>query len=39
MGIGLFLAETAATNHRGQLCLGRSSSLGGAEVRLILPLP
>lgn len=38
MGIGLFLAETAATNHRGQLCLGRSASLGGAEVRLILPL-
>jgi len=39
MGIGLFLAQTAATNHRGQLCLGRSASLGGAEVRLILPLP
>lgn len=38
MGIGLFLAETAATNHRGQLSLGRSASLGGAEVRLILPL-
>jgi signal transduction histidine kinase len=38
MGIGLFLAQTAATNHRGQLCLGRSASLGGAEVRLILPL-
>ena len=39
MGIGLFLAETAATNHRGQLSLGRSTRLGGAEVRLILPLP
>lgn len=39
MGIGLFLAETAATNHRGQLCLGRSASLGGAEVRIVLPLP
>lgn len=38
MGLGLFLAHTAATNHRGQLQLGHSQELGGAEVVLELPL-
>ncbi|MBD2423082.1 PAS domain-containing protein [Cyanobium sp. FACHB-13342] len=38
MGIGLFVAQTAATNHRGQLRIGRSAELGGAEVALELPL-
>jgi len=38
MGLGLFLAETAATNHRGRLRIGRSLALGGAEVVLELPL-
>lgn len=37
MGLGLFLAETAATNHRGQLRIGRSRQLGGAEVVIELP--
>lgn len=39
MGLGLFLAQTAATNHRGRLVFGRSAALGGAEVTLVLPLP
>lgn len=38
MGLGLFLAQTAATNHRGRLRVGRSAALGGAEVVLELPL-
>jgi len=38
MGLGLFLAETAATNHQGRLRIGRSQALGGAEVVLELPL-
>jgi signal transduction histidine kinase len=38
MGIGLFIAQTAATNHSGQLRIGRSHRLGGAEVVLELPL-
>lgn len=38
-GMGLFLAQTAATNHRGRLRIGRSERLGGAEVVLELPLP
>ena len=38
MGIGLFIATTAATNHRGQLHIGRSSRLGGAEVVIELPM-
>jgi C4-dicarboxylate-specific signal transduction histidine kinase len=38
MGLGLFLAETAATNHHGRLRIGRSQALGGAEVVLELPL-
>ena len=37
MGLGLFLAQTAATNHRGRLRVGRSATLGGAEVVLELP--
>ncbi len=36
LGIGLFLAETAAINHHGRLHLGRSAALGGAEVKLEL---
>lgn len=37
MGLGLFITETIATHHGGQLELGASSRLGGAEVRLNLP--
>lgn len=37
IGLGLFLAQTAATNHHGQLRIGRSGSLGGAEVVIDLP--
>jgi C4-dicarboxylate-specific signal transduction histidine kinase len=39
MGIGLFLAQTAAANHFGQLRIGRSARLGGAEVLIELPGP
>ena len=38
MGIGLFIAQTAATNHHGQLSIARSSELGGAEVVIELPI-
>lgn len=38
MGLGLFIAETAATNHRGQLRIGRSARLGGAELVIELPI-
>lgn len=38
MGLGLFLAQTAAANHRGTLRIGRSATLGGAEVVIELPL-
>lgn len=37
LGIGLFVVETAVTNHQGQVHLGRSASLGGADVLLDLP--
>jgi signal transduction histidine kinase len=37
MGLGLFIAQTAATNHHGRLRIGRSSLLGGAEVVIELP--
>lgn len=37
MGLGLFLAQTAVNNHRGQLRIGRSPELGGAEVVVVLP--
>jgi PAS domain S-box-containing protein len=37
MGIGLFLAQTAAANHGGRLRIGRSSRLGGAEAVIELP--
>lgn len=37
MGLGLFLAQTAAVNHHGQLRIGRSERLGGAEVVIELP--
>ena len=36
-GIGLFVASTAVENHGGQLELGRSQDLGGAEVLVRLP--
>jgi PAS domain S-box-containing protein len=39
MGIGLFLVQTATTNHTGRLCIGRSAVLGGAEVVMDLPCP
>lgn len=38
MGLGLFLAQTAASNHHGHLRIGRSDELGGAEVVIELPL-
>lgn len=37
MGIGLFLAQTAAINHGGCLRIGRHSQLGGAEVVIEIP--
>jgi signal transduction histidine kinase len=37
MGIGLFLAQTAAINHGGCLRIGRHATLGGAEVVLAIP--
>lgn len=37
MGLGLFIAQTAATNHGGGLRIGRSEALGGALVVLNLP--
>ena len=37
-GLGLFVARTSLTNHRGQLEIGRSTSLGGASVTMVLPL-
>lgn len=36
-GVGLFVVNTAAQIHGGSLQLGRSSTLGGAEVLLRLP--
>jgi len=36
-GLGLFVVRTALSNHQGQLELGRSLSLGGAQVTLVLP--
>lgn len=38
-GLGLFVVRTAMQNHGGQLTLGRSARLGGAEVELTWPLP
>lgn len=37
MGIGLFLAQTAAINHGGCLRIGRDDELGGAEVVIEIP--
>ena len=37
MGIGLFLAQTAAINHGGELRIGRGAELGGALVTLAMP--
>lgn len=37
LGLGLFTAETIAQQHGGRLEAGRSSSLGGAQLRLRLP--
>lgn len=36
-GIDLYVARTTAEHHGGSLSLGRSASLGGAEVTLELP--
>ena len=36
MGLGLYLVQTCAENHGGSVATGRSS-LGGAEVRIVLP--
>lgn len=37
-GVGLFVVHTAAQIHGGRLELGWSSTLGGAEVLLRLPV-
>lgn len=37
MGLGLFLAQTAVSNHQGELEIGRCQLLGGAEIVLLLP--
>jgi signal transduction histidine kinase len=37
-GLGLFVVRTTLEHHNGQLNIGRSSELGGAEVQLLLPL-
>ena len=37
-GLGLFIVRTAAENHGGRLETGRSP-LGGAEFRMVFPLP
>jgi len=37
MGMGLYLVRTAVENHDGRVSLGRSSTLGGAKVEVVLP--
>jgi signal transduction histidine kinase len=37
-GLGLFVVRTTLEHHNGQLKIGRSSELGGAEVQLLLPM-
>jgi len=37
-GIGLYVVRLTAENHGGSVAIGRSERLGGAEVRLRLPL-
>ena len=37
-GLGLFVVRTTLEHHNGQLKIGRSRELGGAEVQLLLPL-
>ena len=37
-GLGLFVVRTTVANHRGRLSFGRCRELGGARVRLHLPL-
>ena len=37
-GLGLFVVRTTVANHRGRLSFGRCGELGGARVRLHLPL-
>ncbi len=37
-GLGLFVVHTTLEHHNGQLKIGRSRELGGAEVQLLLPL-
>ena len=38
MGVGLLTVQSIACRHGGALHLGHSNPLGGAEVRLRLPL-
>jgi hypothetical protein len=38
MGVRLLMVQSFACRHRGVVQLGRSQSLGGAELRLRLPL-
>jgi signal transduction histidine kinase len=37
-GLGLFVVRTTVANHRGRLSFGRCRELGGARVRVHLPL-
>jgi signal transduction histidine kinase len=37
-GLGLFVVRTTVANHRGRLSFGRCGELGGARVRVHLPL-
>ena len=37
LGLGLYVVAATMENHGGQMLLGRSASLGGAEVRLQFP--
>ncbi len=37
-GLGLFVVRTTLEHHNGQLKIGRSRELGGAEVQLLLPM-
>lgn len=37
-GLGLFVVRTTVANHRGRLSFGRCEELGGARVRLHLPV-
>ena len=37
-GLGLFVVRTTLAHHRGRISFGRCAELGGARVRLHLPV-